>query len=44
MSDVPWALMKQMRNILAHEYFGIDLDIIWKTTQNDLPSLKKFLS
>ena len=42
--DVPWALMKQMRNILAHEYFGIDLDIIWKTIQNDLPLLKKRLS
>lgn len=28
-----------MRNILAHQHFGVDIDIIWKTIINDLPSL-----
>ncbi len=29
-----------MRNILAHRYFGIDVDIVWPTVENDLPELK----
>ncbi|MBW2566700.1 MAG: DUF86 domain-containing protein [Deltaproteobacteria bacterium] len=41
--DVPWDMMKGIRNILAHEYFGIDLEIIWKTVKEDLPILKKRL-
>ena len=41
--DVPWRMMKGIRNILAHEYFGVDLEIIWKTVTNDLPILKKQL-
>ena len=41
--DVPWSMMKGIRNILAHEYFGIDLKIIWKTIKEDLPSLKGLL-
>ncbi len=28
-----------MRNILIHVYFGIDLDAVWSTVQNDLPPL-----
>ena len=41
--DVPWGMMKGIRNILAHEYFGIDLEIVWKTAKEDLPILKKRL-
>jgi len=41
--DIPWVMMKGIRNILAHEYFGIDLKIIWKTVKEDLPTLKKLL-
>lgn len=40
-SDIPWNEMKAIRNILAHEYFGIDKEIIWKTIQDDLPPLKR---
>lgn len=35
--------MKGIRNILAHEYFGVDLEIVWKTVKEDLPNLKKRL-
>ena len=29
-----------MRNVLVHEYFGIDLDEVWTTVARDLPDLK----
>jgi uncharacterized protein with HEPN domain len=32
--------MKGMRNILIHEYFGVDSDVLWKTIHEDLPPLK----
>ena len=41
--DVPWRMMKGIRNIVAHEYFGIDLEIVWKTIKEDLPVLKELL-
>lgn len=41
--DVPWAMMQGIRNILAHEYFGVDLEIVWKTVTEDLGHLKNRL-
>ena len=38
--DIPWYQMKGMRNILIHEYFGVDIEVLWRTIQEDLPSLK----
>ena len=32
-----------MRNFLIHDYFGVDLDIVWNTCKFDLPELKKGL-
>ncbi len=37
--EVPWYEMKGMRNIVSHEYFSVDLKIIWKTAQESLSSL-----
>jgi len=34
--EIPWQDMKDMRNVLAHEYFGIDKNIVWDTIQDDL--------
>ncbi len=31
----------EMRNALAHGYFRVDLEILWKTLQNDLPVLHR---
>ena len=37
---VPWKRAREMRNVLAHAYFGVDLPTVWKTIQDDLPPLK----
>jgi len=36
-SDIPWGIAYEMRNALAHGYFMVDMEIVWKTIQNDLP-------
>jgi uncharacterized protein with HEPN domain len=36
---IPWADIIAMRNRLIHVYFDIDLDIVWNTITEDLPSL-----
>lgn len=38
--DVEWQDIKDFRNLLVHEYFGVDLEIVWKVIQEDLPALK----
>jgi len=37
--DIEWQDIKDFRNLLMHEYFGIDLEIVWKIIQDDLPVL-----
>lgn len=37
--QVPWRLMRDMRNVAAHEYFQINLRVVWNTAQNNLPPL-----
>lgn len=41
--EAPWPQIIGMRNRIAHEYFGIDVGIIWKTIQDDLPLFKKYV-
>jgi len=37
--DVPWSAAARMRDRLIHHYFDIDLDILWATITDDLPTL-----
>lgn len=38
--EIPWNDMRGMRNIVIHEYFQVNLSIIWQTIQEDLVSLE----
>jgi uncharacterized protein with HEPN domain len=38
-SQVPWSLIYTMRNRVAHGYFKVDFELIWKTIHQDLPEL-----
>ena len=38
--NVPWALMYTMRNRVAHGYFKVDYELVWKTIHADLPELR----
>lgn len=41
--NIPLKAATDMRNILVHQYFDIDLEVVWYTYKKDLPVLKKAL-
>jgi uncharacterized protein with HEPN domain len=38
--NIPWQAISGFRNYIAHEYFSLDLDIVWHTVIADVPSLE----
>ncbi len=40
-ADVEWKEAAGFRDVLIHDYFGIDLEAVWDTLQNNIPSFKK---
>lgn len=42
--DLPFSFAYQMRNSVAHGYFKVDFEIVWRTIENDLPELEMKIS
>lgn len=38
--DIPWDKVIGLRNRIAHDYFGLDADVLWDIVKTDLPKLK----
>ena len=38
--EIPWAQIIGMRNILVHQYFGMDREAVWSAAVRDVPALK----
>ena len=43
-SEIEWIKIIGLRNRIVHEYFGVDLQIIWEIIKKDLPTFKKSLN
>ncbi len=39
--EIEWARIAAFRNVLVHNYLGIDIDRVWEITQRDVPELKR---
>ena len=40
---IPWREMTGMRDKMIHEYFGVNLQIVWQTIEEDIPLLEKMI-
>lgn len=38
--SIPWTQIAGTRNILAHQYLGVDLNLVWNIVEKNLPALK----
>jgi uncharacterized protein with HEPN domain len=43
-SEVPWSKIKSFRNLVAHNYFGIDSEEVWQLMHTYLPTLKRYVN
>ena len=40
-TDIDYRTIKDFRNVLAHEYFGVDMEIVWMIARDKMPELKQ---
>lgn len=38
--QIPWSEIAAFRNVLVHDYLGIDIELVWDITQDEVPALK----
>lgn len=42
--EIPWRGIRQMRNIISHEYIRIDEEVVWETASQSIPDFKAMIS
>lgn len=43
-ASIPWAQIAGLRNRIVHDYFGVDLELIWQIVTSEIPNLKQALA
>jgi uncharacterized protein with HEPN domain len=44
LNEIPWKQIKAFRNIIAHDYLGVDPEAVWEIIKWDIPDLEKKLN